>query len=99
MRKLMLVMISLLSVGIIMAQNSQRGKITVNILGEGQQGLENATVELLKSKDSTLVKAAISGKAGLAELENIPLGSYVLRITMINYARQFSTPVSLTGER
>ncbi|AXY76741.1 TonB-dependent receptor [Paraflavitalea soli] len=99
MRKLMLVMISLLSVGITMAQNSQRGKITVNILGEGQQGLENATVELLKSKDSTLVKAAISGKAGLAELENIPLGSYVLRITMINYARQFSTPVSLTGER
>ncbi len=99
MRKLMFVMVSLLLVGITMAQNSQRGKITVNILGEAQQGLENATIELLKSKDSTLIKAAISGKAGLTELENIPPGSYILRITMINYARQFSPPVTLTGEQ
>lgn len=100
MRKMMLVIVSLLVVMISKAQNNgQGGKITVNILNETQQGLENATVELLKSKDSSLIKAAITGKAGLAELENIPMGSYILRVTMINYVRQFSQPVNLAADQ
>jgi iron complex outermembrane recepter protein len=99
MRKLILVMVSLLMVITTMAQSSQRGKITIKILNEAQQGLENATVELLKSKDSTLVKAAITGKEGLAELDNIPTGAYLLRITMINYVKLFTQPLTLTSEK
>jgi outer membrane receptor protein involved in Fe transport len=99
MRKLILAMVSFLAVITAMAQNGQRGKITIKVFNEAQQGLENATVELLKSKDSTLVKAAITSKDGLAELDNIPTGAYLLRITMINYAKHFTQPLTLTAEK
>lgn len=97
MRKMILVMVSLLAMVTTKAQNSERGRIAVNVLNETRQGLENATVELLSSKDSTLVKAAITGKAGLAELDNILPGTYLLRVTMINYARYLSQPVTLSA--
>lgn len=99
MRKLILAIVSLLVMITTMAQSSRRGKIIIKALNEAQQGLENATVELLKSKDSTLVKAAITGKDGLAELDNIQTGTYLLRITMVNYARYFSEPVTLSAEK
>jgi outer membrane receptor protein involved in Fe transport len=81
------------------AQNGQRGKITTTILNETKQGLENATVELLKAKDSSLVKAAVADKNGVAELENIPFGSYLLRITVVNHVRQFTGPITLLAEK
>lgn len=81
------------------AQTSQRGKITATILNEAKQGLENATVELLKAKDSSLAKAAIADKAGIAELENIPFGTYLLRVTLVNHARQLAGPVTLSVEQ
>ena len=36
--------------------------------------LENATVELIKAKDSSLVKVAITDKNGIAEFEKISFG-------------------------
>lgn len=97
--KLVLVIVGLLGVMTTNAQRGQRGRVIINVLDETQKGLENATVELLKSKDSTLIKAAISGKDGMTELDNIPVGVYLLRITMINYARYFSEPLTLTAEK
>lgn len=99
MRKLIIVVLSLLTVSIARARQPQRGKIVVNIVNENRQGLENATVELLRAKDSVLVRAAITGKGGLAELENIQPGTYLLRVSMVNYTRRFSEPVALTAEQ
>lgn len=99
MRKMILVMVSLLAMVTTKAQNSERARIAVNVLNETRQGLEHATVELLSSKDSTLVKAAITGKVGLAELDNILPGTYLLRVTMINYARYLSQPVTLSASQ
>lgn len=99
MHKLILVVVSLFVMMTTKAQSSQRGRLTINILNEAQRGLENATVELLKSKDSTLVKAAITGKDGLAELDNIQAGIYLLRVTMVNYTPYLSRPVTLSAEK
>ncbi|MBK8087762.1 MAG: TonB-dependent receptor [Chitinophagaceae bacterium] len=81
------------------AQNGQRGKISLKVLNQQQQPIENATAELLRSKDSSLVKTALSDKSGLAEFENIPFGSYFIKTSLVNYEKQFSATVILSAEQ
>jgi iron complex outermembrane receptor protein len=69
----------------------RRGKITASI-HNNQQAAENATVELRNAKDSSLVKLAITDKTGIAEFENIRFGTYIIKVTMVNFAMQYSAP-------
>ncbi len=78
------------------AQND-RGSVSVAIVNDQQSPLENATVELLKSKDSSLVKVALTDKKGIAEFENIPFGNYLARATMVNYSALYSSSFELSG--
>jgi len=76
----------------------QRGKISLTIMNDQKVPLEGATVELRRSKDSALVKTAISDKTGVAEFENIKPGSYIIKASMMNHAAGFSSVVELTAE-
>jgi hypothetical protein len=80
------------------AQTQNKGKISLNIINDRQAPVENATVELLRAKDSVLLKTALSDKTGLAEFENIVFGSYLVRSRMIGYALVYSSPINLTAE-
>ena len=80
------------------AQND-RGSVSVTIVNDQQSPLENATVELLKSKDSSLVKVALTDKKGVAEFESIPFGNYLARATMVNYSALYSSPFELSGNK
>src|SRR5690349_16801337 len=95
MRKIVLLAIEVLFISVGFAQ-TERGKITATIINEQQAALENATVELLRSKDSSLVKAAITDAAGIAEFDNIPFNTYLLRISMVNYTKQLSSSFTLS---
>jgi outer membrane receptor protein involved in Fe transport len=81
------------------AQNATRGKITCKIVNNEQQALANATAELLRSTDSSLIKTAISDKNGLIEFEQIPLGTYIIKTTSVNYEKQFSAAITITTEQ
>jgi hypothetical protein len=85
--------------GLILFSQTQRGKITANVFNDQGASVENATIELRKSKDSSLVKVAITDKNGLAEFENIPFGSYLAKITLINYIPQYSSGFILSAEQ
>ena len=78
------------------AQSTGRGKIKITITNEKAIALENATVELIKAKDSSLVKVAITDKDGVAEFEKISFGSYLLKATMVNYGPQYSSVAELS---
>ena len=78
------------------AQTSVRGKITLKVANQDQQPVEHATAELLRSNDSSLVKTALSDKAGLVEFEAIPFGTYIIRTTLVNHEKQFSAVVTLS---
>jgi iron complex outermembrane receptor protein len=78
------------------AQSAGRGKIKITVNNEKAIALENATIELLKAKDSSLVKVAITDKTGLAEFEKISFGSYLLKVTMVNYSTQYCPVVELS---
>ena len=88
----LLMLLSLVSI----AQNN-RGKITVTVFYNQQVVLENATVELLSVKDSSLVKAAITDKAGIVLFERVLFGKYFLKATAVNYAVQYSPSFILSA--
>lgn len=101
MKKVYLFCLSLFCVASLplLAQVAERGKITAVILNEKNQPVENATVELLKSQDSSLAKTAISDKNGLAELDQIRPGTYLVRTSCVNYATQYSSVIVLSQEQ
>ncbi len=83
--------ISCLLASISFAQTG-KGTVTINVLNEQQAPLEGATVELLRSKDSALVKTAISDKAGMALIEGVAPASYFFRISSVGFATSYSKP-------
>lgn len=97
MRKFFLLCLPVLMVSIVSGQQD-RGKITIVIVNAQQAALENATVELLKSKDSSLVKAAVTDAVGVAEFEQIPFNNYLVRVTMVNHIPAYSSPFTLSAE-
>ncbi|NCI48382.1 TonB-dependent receptor [Sediminibacterium roseum] len=89
----------LLIAGFLSAQTTVRGKVTTVVTNEKNTPLENATVELLKSKDSSLAKTAITDRNGVAEFDNIRAGSYFARISFVNYATTFTSFVTITADQ
>ena len=81
------------------AQAQQPGRIKTTVTNDQQTAIENATVELLRSKDSTIVKLALTDKTGLAEFENIQPGNYLLRVSNVSYNAYLSAPFSVTAEQ
>ncbi|MGZ5189889.1 MAG: carboxypeptidase regulatory-like domain-containing protein, partial [Flavisolibacter sp.] len=73
----------------------QKGAISIRIVNEKDEAVENATVELLRSKDSSLVKTALPNKSGLAEFESIPFNNYLIRVSAVGFTTKFSPAFTL----
>ena len=90
-----LLLITLCCFGI--AVQAQTAPITrISIKNEEARPVENATVELLLSKDSSLVKTALTDAAGVAELDVRHDGDYLLMVSAVGY-NSFSKLVSING--
>ena len=72
-----------------------QSKIELRIEDDNATAIENATVQLLKAKDSSLVKAALSDKNGLAEFIGILPGSYLIKVSYLNHPPGFSQVFSI----
>ena len=63
---------------------------------KGSNGpVEAATVSLLRAKDSSLVKMAVSSKEGSFSFDALPAGAYLLTITAVGYQKYWSPGLSL----
>jgi iron complex outermembrane receptor protein len=67
------------------AQIKQSGSASVTVLNEKQSPVENATVQLLRVTDSSLVRSAITNKNGHAEVLNVAEGNYLFKISAVNH--------------
>ncbi len=79
------------------AQSNSTGNISVSIKNESHTTIENATIELLRSKDSSLVKAAITNGSGVAYFENIPFGNYLIKASSVNYITKYSAAFNFSN--
>ncbi len=81
------------------AQSPGTGKIIIAVRAENDNALENATVELLNAKDSSLVKVAITDEKGIADFQKIAFGSYLMKATVVNYITRYSDVIELSSSQ
>lgn len=76
------------------AQNG--GKISGSIKDGGNQKIiDAATVSLLRAKDSSLVKAAITDATGNFSFDNIKQGDYLVLATSVGHSKTYSSVFTL----
>jgi outer membrane receptor protein involved in Fe transport len=56
-----------------------------------------ATISLLKAKDSSLVKVAVTDKSGLYEFITINDGAYLIAASSVGYSKAFSNSFEVSG--
>jgi len=88
MKQIFTLMTILLSCFSVLAQNTSKISGIVND-AEGK-ALAAATVSLLKTADNSLVKVAVTDKAGVYEFINIKEGTYLIAVTSVGYKRSLS---------
>lgn len=69
---------------------AQKGKVSGSVTDGNQRTIEAATISLLRSKDSSVVKFTLPGKDGQYAFEGIAYGKYLLSVTAVGYQKGFS---------
>jgi len=68
---------------------SEAGKVEGNVIdGETSKAVSYANVELLKSGDSAMLRAVLTGPEGGFVIEDVPYGKYFLRISCLGYRKE-----------
>ncbi|MGZ3854413.1 MAG: carboxypeptidase-like regulatory domain-containing protein, partial [Flavisolibacter sp.] len=80
------------------AVQAQSSKITGTVSDEQGKPLPTATVSLFKSKDSSLVKLALSDRSGLYQFINIKDGNYFVAASSVGYQKLYSRPFEVKGQ-
>ncbi|TAD99799.1 MAG: hypothetical protein EAZ97_07795 [Bacteroidetes bacterium] len=65
------------------------GSITGKVLDENAESVVSANILLLKVKDSSLVRGAVSNLEGIFEINGIDNGNYLLSVRMVGYDNYF----------
>ncbi|MEP6596363.1 MAG: outer membrane beta-barrel protein [Ginsengibacter sp.] len=78
------------------SQSVNKGSVSVVIKNQSQSVVENATVELIKSRDSSLVKVAVTDNKGTAYFDNLVLGTYLIRASLVDYETKYSPQFDLS---
>ena len=97
MKHLLNLLIALSVCMISLAQNN--GKITGSIKDGGNQKIiDAATISLIKVKDSSIAKVALTGKDGNFAFDGVKPGAYVVAANSIGHSRAYSTNFTISDE-
>src|SRR6187402_372302 len=72
------------------------GRISGIITDESQKPVQSASVSLLRAKDSSLVKIAITNKEGKYEFEKIIEGKFLLSASSVGFQKRFGQSLEIT---
>ena len=96
MRNFLALGVALLSCAGSFSQN-KIGKISGVVTDDLQKPLQSVSVSLLRSKDSALVKIAVTDKQGKYEFENISEGRFMLSISSVGYKKSLGQPFEISS--
>jgi hypothetical protein len=95
MRSLFTLLAGLL-LSILSYSQTNTGKISGIVTDESQKPLQAVSVSLLRAKDSSLVKIAVTDKEGKYEFEKIKEGKYLLSISSVGFQKKFGQSFEIT---
>jgi outer membrane receptor protein involved in Fe transport len=92
--KLITLALLLMTAGNLWSQCKITGRVTDK---QSKQGIEYATVSILKASDSSLVNGAVSDTRGNFAVSKLAFGKYLIRITFIGYGDYYTAqPVTMS---
>lgn len=95
MKLLFTTLIAISTSSLCLAQNA--GTVTGSIKDGGNQKIiDAASISLLKSKDSSLVKVAVTDKEGNFVFENVKQGSYLVSASSVGHTKVYSENFSIS---
>ena len=97
MRNLVILFLSVCLCTISAFGQTKNGKITGSVFDPAGKPLPSLTVSLLRAKDSSLAKVAITAKDGKYEFDKIAEGEYLVAITSVGYVKKYGTPFTITA--
>jgi hypothetical protein len=87
---------------IVLCSHAQSGtaKVTGSIQDGGNQKIiDAASISLLKASDSSLVKVAVTDKAGIFSFENLKEGKYLVLATSVGHSKTYSSPFTISADK
>ncbi len=92
-------LLTAMSISIVsLAQNS--GKVFGAIKDGGKQKfIDAAPISLLKAKDSSIAKVAITDKEGNFNFENVKVGAYLVLATSVGHSKVYSKSFEISGDQ
>ncbi len=78
------------------AQTKTSGTVSGLVVDAQQKPLDYATVSLLKAKDSSLVKGALTDDKGHYQISGISAGNYLVSVSVVSYKKAFSKPFTIS---
>jgi outer membrane receptor protein involved in Fe transport len=78
------------------AQSSQRATISGAVKDADSKPISAVTVSLLNTKDSSLVKAALTDNAGNFEIITARSGKFLLSYTILGFEKKYTAPFDLS---
>ncbi len=81
---------ALMSFSLVSQAQVKDGKISGMVVDGNVKTIESATITLLRSKDSSVVKLSVANKAGKYEFEAVTEGKYIVSITASGHSKGFS---------
>jgi hypothetical protein len=76
---------------------ADEGEISGKILDEVQKEFPYATVSLLNSKDSTIVRGTLTADNGNFQFKDIKPGDYLISVYVVGYKKTFKGPFAITS--
>ena len=76
-------------------QRNEKGIIKGSVVDSSGKAIFNASVSLLRAKDSSLVKGVISNAQGKFEFNNLPVGNYFINATLLEHKDAWSSLLSI----
>lgn len=97
MKKIFTLFVSVLTGTLSLHAQSGPGNVSGLVTDDSNNPLPSATVSLMKLKDSTLVKTAVSNKDGKYEFARIGEGSYLVMASSAGMEKKWSGAVNVSG--
>lgn len=80
------------------AQTAYMGIVNGTVIGSNKT-IDAATINLLRAKDSSIVKIAVSNKDGKFDMEKLPNGKYLVAVQSVGYAKYYSEAFELSNTK
>ena len=78
------------------AQTAVSGRVN-GAVSASQKPVESASVALLRAKDSSVAKLAVSDKSGQFDIDNVKLGKYLVSVQALGHAKYYSPAFEISA--